>query len=63
MIAANDFARQWRDIRDDAVRAVDRVGESGWLVLGREVQIFEEDLAGWWETDQVVGVASGLDAL
>jgi len=63
MIAANDFARQWRDIRDDAVRAVDRVGESGWLILGREVQTFEEDLAGWWKSDQAVGVASGLDAL
>ena len=45
------------------MRAVDRVGESGWLVLGQEVQTFEEDLAGWWERDHVVGVASGLDAL
>ena len=44
-IAANDFARQWRDIRDDALGAVDRVGQSGWLVLGKEVEAFEAEFA------------------
>lgn len=62
-IAANDFARQWRDIRTDALAAVDRVGESGWLVLGEEVRGFEEELAAWWGLPFAVGVASGLDAL
>ena len=62
-VLANDFKRQWRDIRDDAITAVDRVGESGWLVLGDEVRSFEEELAGWWGLPHVVGVASGLDAL
>jgi dTDP-4-amino-4,6-dideoxygalactose transaminase len=62
-ITTNDFARQWRDIRDDALGAVERVGESGWLVLGGEVQAFEAELAEWWGIDYVVGVASGLDAL
>lgn len=62
-VAANDFARQWRDIRDDALAAVDRVGESGWLVLGEEVREFERELAAWWGMGHAVGVASGLDAL
>lgn len=62
-IAANDFARQWRDIRDDALGAVDRVGQSGWLVLGKEVEAFEAEFAAWWGIEFAVGVASGLDAL
>ena len=62
-IVANDFARQWRDIRDDALRAIDRVGNSGWLILGEEVRRFEEELAEWWGIPHAVGVASGLDAL
>ena len=62
-IAANDFARQWRDVREDALAAVDRVGESGWLVLGEEVASFERELAEWWGLPHAVGVASGLDAL
>lgn len=62
-IAANDFVRQWQDIRDDALEAIDRVGQSGWLVLGEEVRAFEEELAAWWGIPFAVGVASGLDAL
>jgi dTDP-4-amino-4,6-dideoxygalactose transaminase len=62
-VSANDFARQWRDIQDDALEAVDRVGRSGWLILGEEVSAFERDLAEWWGVPHAVGVASGLDAL
>jgi dTDP-4-amino-4,6-dideoxygalactose transaminase len=62
-VRANDFARQWRDIGDDSLEAVDRVGHSGWLVLGEEVRAFELELAAWWGVPHAVGVASGLDAL
>jgi len=62
-VAANDFVRQWEDIRDDALEAVDRVGRSGWLVLGEEVDAFEREFAAWWGVPNVVGVGSGLDAL
>jgi dTDP-4-amino-4,6-dideoxygalactose transaminase len=62
-ILANDFAAQWDDLREDALAAVDRVGRSGWLVLGAEVARFECELAAWWGTDHAVGVASGLDAI
>jgi dTDP-3-amino-3,4,6-trideoxy-alpha-D-glucose transaminase len=62
-VIANDFARQWQDIGSDALEAVDRVGHSGWLVLGEEVRSFEHELAAWWGVPYAVGVASGLDAL
>jgi dTDP-3-amino-3,4,6-trideoxy-alpha-D-glucose transaminase len=62
-VLANDFVRQWQEIRDDALAAVDRVGQSGWLILGDEVREFERALAAWWGIPHAVGVASGLDAL
>jgi dTDP-4-amino-4,6-dideoxygalactose transaminase len=62
-VQANDFARQWHIIREDAIEAVDRVGRSGWLVLGEEVLEFERGLAAWWGVPHAIGVASGLDAL
>jgi dTDP-4-amino-4,6-dideoxygalactose transaminase len=63
LVSANDFARQWQDIHDDALDAVDRVGRSGWLILGGEVSAFEREFAEWWGVPHAVGVASGLDAL
>lgn len=63
VIAANDFARQWAEVGTDALTAVERVGSSGWLILGEEVSAFESDLAGWWGVPYVIGVASGLDAI
>ncbi|HYP56625.1 MAG TPA: DegT/DnrJ/EryC1/StrS family aminotransferase, partial [Solirubrobacterales bacterium] len=62
-VAANDFARQWQEIHAEALAAVDRVGRSGWLVLGEEVEAFERELAAWWGVPHAVGVASGLDAI
>lgn len=62
-VAANDFTRQWKVVGDDAIAALERVGRSGWLVLGEEVEAFEREFAEWWGARHAVGVASGLDAL
>jgi dTDP-4-amino-4,6-dideoxygalactose transaminase len=62
-VAANDFSRQWEDVGEDVRAAVDRVGQSGWLILGEEVRSFELEFATWWGASHAVGVASGLDAL
>ena len=62
-VPANDFARQWQEIREDSIEAMDRVGRSGWLVLGEEVAAFERQLAAWWGVPHAIAVASGLDAL
>jgi dTDP-3-amino-3,4,6-trideoxy-alpha-D-glucose transaminase len=62
-VALNDFQAQWAQVRDAALGAVDRVGRSGWLVLGAEVRAFEEALARRWGAAHCVGCASGLDAL
>jgi dTDP-4-amino-4,6-dideoxygalactose transaminase len=58
-----DFVRQWHAIRERALAAVDRVGESGWLILGTEVTAFEHELAEVSGVTHVVGCANGLDAI
>lgn len=62
-VLANDFRRQWEDLRADSLDAFDTVGRSGWYVLGEEVREFENSLAAWWGLGHAVGVASGLDAI
>ena len=43
--------------------AVNRVVNSGWYILGEEVQSFENEFAEYCGTDFCIGVANGLDAL
>lgn len=43
--------------------ALDRVLESGWLVLGREVEAFEEEFASYCNVKFCISVANGLEAL
>lgn len=43
--------------------ALDRVLDSGWLILGKEVEIFEKEFADYCGTKFCIGVANGLDAL
>jgi dTDP-3-amino-3,4,6-trideoxy-alpha-D-glucose transaminase len=58
-----DFVRQWSVIRERALAAVDRVGSSGWLILGREVAAFESELSALVGIEHAIGCASGLDAI
>lgn len=44
-------------------QAATRVIESGWYILGKEVNAFEDAFAEYCESRYAVGVASGLDAL
>jgi dTDP-4-amino-4,6-dideoxygalactose transaminase len=43
--------------------ACSRVIDSGWYVLGKEVDDFEREFANYCETKHCLGVANGLDAL
>lgn len=62
-VLLNDFTRQWRVIEADVLATVQRVGASGWYILGSEVRQFEDELARVWGVDFTVGVGNGLDAL
>lgn len=62
-IGLADFQTMWTTGHTRYLEALERVGRSGWLVLGSEVAQFEEDLAKHWGIPHAVGVANGLDAL
>jgi dTDP-3-amino-3,4,6-trideoxy-alpha-D-glucose transaminase len=63
VIQLNDFKRQWSEIGPAAMAAVERVGASGWYILGNEVEQFEHKLADFWGIAHAVGVANGMDAI
>lgn len=63
MILQNDFKRQWAEIGPDAMAAMERVGASGWYILGKEVERFETLLAEFWGAAYAVGVGNGMDAI
>ncbi len=48
---------------DDIRAAFNRILDSGWYLLGKELENFESEFAAHCRTRHAVGVASGLDAL
>lgn len=44
-------------------QAIKRVLDSGWYLLGHEVNTFEQEYANYIGTNHCIGVANGLDAL
>lgn len=63
MILQNDFKRQWEVVEGSVLGAVQRVGRSGWYILGGEVDAFEKALAKSWSVSHAAGTGNGLDAL
>ena len=44
-------------------KAFDRVLNSGWFILGKEVEAFENEFADYCDVKHCIGVGNGLDAL
>lgn len=51
------------DLQQELEAVFRRVLESGWYILGREVEEFEEEFAAYCGVRHCVGVGNGLDAL
>ena len=49
--------------RDELLAAITRVVDSGWFILGREVEAFEAAFAAYCGSRFALGVGNGLDAL
>lgn len=58
-----DLKAPYLELREELDAAYYRVMESGWFVLGQEVEAFEAEFAEYCETTHCVGVGNGLDAL
>ena len=63
MILMNDFKAEPPELREAMLRAVGRVLESGWYVLGNQVTAFEKQWAGVCGVANGVGVGNGMDAI
>jgi len=58
-----DVGAGYRELRDEIDAAQRRVMESGYYILGEEVEAFEREWAAAVGTAHAVGVGNGLDAL
>lgn len=58
-----DLGAAYRELRTEIDAAIHRVLDSGWYILGPEVDAFEAEWAAYCEANHAVGVANGLDAL
>lgn len=62
-IALVDLQALAQSQRDELLAAAQRVLESGWYVLGKEVEAFEAAFAAFIGSGQAVSVANGTDAV
>jgi len=58
-----DLKPQVDELRSELQDAFDRVLDSGWYILGGEVEAFERDFAEYCGVEHCVGVGNGLEAL
>ncbi len=58
-----DLHRQYQQIREEVLAAVERVCSSQQFVLGAEVEALEREIAAFTGASAAVGCASGTDAL
>ena len=58
-----DLGASYRELRTEIDSAVARVLESGWYLLGAELEAFEREFAAQAGARYCIGVGNGLDAL
>lgn len=58
-----DLEKQYKTIKKEIDLAVKRVLDSGRFIGGKEIENFEEEIAGFCSTKYAIGVNSGTDAL
>jgi len=63
MITFLDLGQINKPHQERIQQAVNRVVQSGWYILGREVEAFEKQFADFCGTRHCIGVANGLEAL
>ena len=63
MIPFLDLGAAYREIKPEIDAAMQRVLDSGWYILGPEVEAFEAEWAAYCGSAHAVGLANGLDAL
>ena len=63
MIQFNDLADEYLSINKEIDDAISRVINSGWYILGKELESFERAFSSYLNSNYCIGVASGTDAI
>ncbi|MBO9657498.1 MAG: aminotransferase class I/II-fold pyridoxal phosphate-dependent enzyme, partial [Chitinophagaceae bacterium] len=63
LIEYEDLGKVNAPYHEELTKAFAGVLQSGWFILGSQVEAFEKEFAAYCNTRHCVGVASGLDAL
>ena len=63
MIKATDFSFVTKRINKELKEATNRVIDSNWYILGKEVENFEREFANYLGVKYCIGVGNGLEAL
>jgi dTDP-4-amino-4,6-dideoxygalactose transaminase len=63
MIKYLDMQRRTQLHEEETRKAVERVMDSGWFLMGPELEAFEREYAHFISTRYCIGVGNGLDAL
>ena len=63
MIPFLDVGAAYQELKSEIDSAIHRVLDSGWYILGAEVEAFEAEWAAYCGATHSIGVANGLDAL
>ncbi len=58
-----DMRSPYQELRKELDSAYQRVMDSGWYILGDEVEAFEEEFAAYTGAKHCIGVGNGLEAL
>lgn len=58
-----DLKPAYEELKEELDATYMRVMKSGWYILGKEVEVFEEEFANYCRVKHCVGVSNGLDAL
>jgi len=63
MILMNDFNQEYNFLKPKIGNVLLKTLESGWYILGKEVEKFEKEFAEYTGTKYCISVANGLEAL
>jgi dTDP-4-amino-4,6-dideoxygalactose transaminase len=63
MIPMNDFKAEPSELQAEELAAANRVIQSGWYILGKEVEAFEKSFAEFCGARSCAGVGNGMDAI
>tara|TARA_B110000305_G_scaffold237967_1_gene302380 strand:- start:542 stop:1606 length:1065 start_codon:yes stop_codon:yes gene_type:complete len=63
MYPPSNFKAEFSSIKDEILAKTESVLESGWYIMGNELEEFENEFSTYCGTKHCIGVANGLEAL